>query len=92
MSRVRRSSDRHVAVSGALFTQRAKTRVEQLAKQACTDVPKWPGESATHWGTRVHTRFAELVDDEPESANLFSEFGYRNGRRAIRWKSPVTGR
>ncbi|QOC93766.1 hypothetical protein [Micromonospora craniellae] len=44
--------------------QQAKTRVEQLAKQACQDVPQWPGESPQHWGDRVHKRLAELVGNE----------------------------
>ncbi|WP_433116336.1 hypothetical protein [Micromonospora sp. CA-246542] len=72
--------------------QQAKTRVEQLAKQACKDVQRWPGESPQHWGDRVHKRLAELVGAEPASANLFAEVGYRNGLPARRWKNPVTGR
>ncbi|WBB91297.1 hypothetical protein [Verrucosispora sp. WMMC514] len=72
--------------------QQARTRVEQLAKQACADVQRWPGESAQHWGDRVHRRLAELVDAEPASANLFAEVGYLNETLARRWKNPVTGR
>ncbi|MEV6813270.1 hypothetical protein [Micromonospora sp. NPDC051296] len=72
--------------------QQAKTRVEQLAKQACKDVQRWPGESPQHWGDRVHKRLAELVGAEPASANLFAEVGYRNGVLASRWNNPVTGR
>lgn len=72
--------------------QQAKTRVEQLAKQACKDVQRWPGESPQHWGDRVHKRLAELVGAEPASTNLFAEVGYRGGRLASKWKNPLTGR
>jgi hypothetical protein len=59
--------------------QQAKTRVDQLAKQACREVPKLPGESDRGWGSRVHARFGELIKAEPASAGLFSEVAYRHG-------------
>jgi hypothetical protein len=70
--------------------QAAKTRVEQLAKQACREVPQLPGETARGWGSRVHARFAELINGEPAGANLFSEVAYRHGGLGKRWNNPVT--
>ncbi len=70
--------------------QQAKTRVEQLAKQACREVPQLPGESARGWGSRVHARFAELITAEPSTGNLFSEVAYRHGGLGKRWLNPVT--
>jgi len=64
--------------------------VDQLAKQACKEVPQLPGESARGWGSRVHARFAELIKAEPASANLFSEVAYRHGVLGKRWRNPVT--
>ena len=57
----------------------AKSKLEQLAKQACEDVPQLPGQTAQSWGKKVHTRFEELIQNSGDST-LFGETGYLNGQ------------
>ncbi|WP_395955135.1 VWA domain-containing protein [Actinomadura sp. 3N508] len=58
--------------------QEAQGKLDKLAKQACAEVPRGPGQSAQSWGKQVHARFDELVRQSGD-ATLFGETGYLNG-------------
>lgn len=60
--------------------QAAKTRVEQLGRQACSEITQGLNESAQSWGRRVHTRFNELINAErATNPKFFGETGYLDG-------------
>jgi hypothetical protein len=69
--------------------QAAKSRVEQLAKQACQNVSN-AGLSPQAWGVAVHKELGRLIS-LAGNPKLFSEVGYVNGRLATRvgtkWES-----
>ena len=57
----------------------ARTKLDDIAKQACRDTPRLEDELATAWGRRVHNRFNELVESAGD-ATLFGETGYLKGQ------------
>lgn len=57
----------------------ATGKLDKLAKQACREVQRLPGETPTAYGSRVHQRFEELINQLGDP-KLFGETGYRNGQ------------
>lgn len=74
--------------------QQAKQELEGLARRAVDETPRAPGESPQKWGTRVHQRFKQLLDEHSGSLELHPETGYVGGRLSTRngaaWESGTT--
>lgn len=58
--------------------EQARAKLDKVAKQACSEISPFPGETAQAYGTRVHDRFQQLVEDL-DDPTLFGETGYLNG-------------
>jgi hypothetical protein len=66
----------------------AKTRMEELARQACSETPVG-NLTAQEWGRAVHSRLEQLIDAERlTNEKFFGEVGYLNGDVI---NGPVTG-
>lgn len=71
----------------------ARTKVQELARRACAETPRLPGQSPTRWGTEVHKLFNRLIE-ESGYVGLFGETGYLDsqvvGKNGNAWGPRVT--